>query len=160
MNSFEILVAELIKRNMTVSAAESCTGGLFSSGIVSVPDASKVISASFVTYSEESKINLVGVRKETIENFGVVSENVAIEMATGAMKAAGSNAGVGITGYAGPALSESDTTAGTVCFGFCVNGKTLTATKHFGNIGRNVVRELSAVYAAATLTKLVRCCGN
>ncbi len=160
MNSFEILVNELIDHKMTISAAESCTGGLFASGIVSVADASKVFGASFVTYSNEAKMKLVNVKKETIENYGVVSENVALEMAKGAMSAASSEAGVGITGYAGPAVEANDTSVGTVCFGFCVRGKTLTATKYFGNAGRNVVRELSAVFAADTLTKLVKAFGE
>ncbi len=160
MNSFEILVSELIKHNMTVSAAESCTGGLFSSGIVSVADASKVIGASFVTYSNEAKIGLVNVKADTIEKYGVVSENVALEMATGAKNATDADAGVGITGYAGPAIDENDSSVGTVCFGFWVNGKTLTATKHFGNVGRNIVRELSAAFAADTLTKLIKVYGE
>lgn len=156
MNSFEQLVSELKNRDMTVSAAESCTGGLFSSGIVAVNDASKVICSSFVTYSPEAKIELVGVKPETIENFSVVSENVAVEMAIGAARKAGASAGVGITGYAGPSADENDTSVGTVCFGFFVNGKTLSVTKHFGNLGRNVVRELSAVFAAETLLRFIK----
>lgn len=160
MNSFELLVRELLNRNMTVSAAESCTGGLFVSGIVSVPDASKVLGASFVTYSNDAKMKLVGVKAETIEKHTAVSENVALEMALGAAREAGASAGVGITGYAGPAADENDTSVGTVCFGFCVNGRTLTAAKHFGNVGRNTVRELSAVFAADTLTKLVMAYGD
>ncbi len=160
MNSFEILVNELISKNLTVSAAESCTGGLFASGIISVADASKVIGASFITYSNEAKINITGVDAETIEKYSVVSENVALEMATGAAKTGESDVGVGITGYAGPAADVNDPLVGTVCFGFCVNGKTLTATKHFGNLGRNVVRELSAVFAADTLTKLIKAYGD
>ncbi len=160
MNSFEILVSELKNRNMKVCAAESCTGGLFASGIISVADASKVIGASFVTYSDQAKISVLNVKKETIDEFGVVSENVAIEMALGAMEAAQAQAAVGITGYAGPAADENDTDVGKVCFGFCVNGKTLTATKKFGDIGRNVVRELSSVYSADTLIKLIRAYGD
>ncbi len=160
MNSFEILVNELTKRNLTVSAAESCTGGLFASGVVSVADASRVIASSFVTYSVDAKIKLVNVSKESVEEFGVVSEKVALEMAKGAMLASEADCGVGITGYAGPAADEFDTTAGVVCFGFCVKEKTLTATKHFGNAGRNVVREAAAIYAADTLTKLIKVYGD
>lgn len=160
MNSFEILVNELINKGLKVSAAESCTGGLFASGIVSVPDASKVLAASFVTYSDEAKCKLVGVNKKTIDEFTVVSENVAVEMAKGAAENGFAEAGVGITGYAGPASDENDTLVGTVCFGFYVNGKTVSSTKHFGNIGRNAVRELSAIYAADTLLRLVKLYGN
>ncbi len=155
MNVFEELVELLIKKEMKVTAAESCTGGLFSSSVVSVPDASKVLSAAFVTYSEDAKCRFADVPRELIDTFGVVSENVAVAMAKGACKNAGADASVGITGFAGPAYDENDTSVGTVCFGFCVNGRTLSATRNFGNIGRNAVRELSAIYAASTLIKLI-----
>lgn len=156
MKIFEELVSLLKEKNFTVSAAESCTGGMFASCIVSVPDASKVLNASFVTYSVDAKCKIVNVNPETVSVYGVVSENVAVQMAKGAAEAADSNVGVGITGYAGPATDENDSTVGTVCFGFFVNGKTVSTTKHFGNIGRNVVRELSVEYAATTLVSLLK----
>ena len=158
--SAEILVSLLKQKNLKISAAESCTGGMLISSLIGVSGASSVIDASFVTYSPEAKIEIVNVKKETIDEFGVVSENVALEMAKGALSVAGSDVGVGITGYAGPATDENDTTAGTVCFGFTVNGKTLTATKHFGDVGRNVVRELSCMYAVDMLIKLVKAFGD
>lgn len=156
MTVFEELVELLIEKGLTVSAAESCTGGRFASEIVGVPDASKVLSVSFVTYSEAAKMKYVGVKKETLERFGAVSENTAVEMAAGVCAASGSNAGVGITGLAGPSGGSPEKPVGTVCFGFQVNGKTLSATKNFGDAGRNIVRELSAVYAAQTLAKLIK----
>lgn len=155
LNNFEILVSLLKENNLNISAAESCTGGLFSSGIVSVPEASKVFSSSFVTYSINSKVNTLGIPLSLINNYGVVSEQVALAMAEQSAILSGTEVGVGITGYAGPAYDENDTTAGTVCFGFTVNGKTLTSTKHFGNIGRNIVRELSVQYAASVLITLI-----
>lgn len=155
MNNFEQLVYMLKNRKLYISAAESCTGGLFSAGIVSVPDASKVLSASFVTYSEEAKINILGVSAETIKTHGVVSEQVALEMAKKTAEISHSQVGVGITGYAGPGYDENDTDVGTVCFGFVFNGKTLSCTKKFGNPGRNVVRELAAQFAAITLVTFI-----
>ena len=159
MNSFENLVAKLIDNGLTISAAESCTGGMFISSLINVPGASKVIEASFVTYSENAKMKIVDVSGDTLEKFGVVSENVALEMALGASSKAGSDIGIGITGYAGPAADENDTSAGTVCFGFVFNDKTLTSTKHFGDIGRNAVRELSCIYAADTVSRLIKMYG-
>lgn len=156
MKIFEELVSLLKEKNFTVSAAESCTGGMFASHIVSVPDASKVLKASFVTYSVDAKCKIVNVNSESVSVYGVVSENVAVQMAKGAAEAADSNVGVGITGYAGPATDENDSIVGTVCFGFFVNGKTVSTTKHFGNIGRNVVRELCVEYAATTLVSLLK----
>ncbi len=156
MSDFQLLVDLMIEKGLKISCAESCTGGMFASGIVSIADASKVLEQSYVTYSDLSKINLVSVRKETIESFGVVSENTAFEMAKGAAECACADIGVGITGYAGPKSSAEDDFTGTVCFGFYVKGKTVTATKNFGDVGRNVVRELSVIYACNTLINLIK----
>lgn len=155
MNFSEQLVNLLIDKNLRISAAESCTGGMLMSSLIGVAGSSAVVGASYITYSDEAKTETVGVNSETIRTFGVVSENVALEMAMGAAKTAKADIGVGITGYAGPASDENDTTVGTVCFGFYVCGKTLTSTKHFGDVGRNVVRELSCVYATDMLIKLI-----
>lgn len=134
-------VSLLIEKNYKITFAESCTGGLAAATLVAVPDASKVFDGSFVTYAEELKTKLVGVPSETIEKYGVVSEEVAHAMALGCAKTLGTEVGVGITGFAGPTGGTPDTPVGTVCFGFCINGKVDTFTCHFGNIGRNEVRE-------------------
>lgn len=151
----QTLVDLLMQKGFTISAAESCTGGLFAAGIVSVADASKVLDRSFVTYSEQAKTDLVGVPPETIRDFGVVSEETAAAMAQGACRAAGSTVGVGITGFAGPSGGDRFAPLGTVCFGFCVNGKTETFRKEFGGIGRNAVRELSVRFAVEKLCGLL-----
>ncbi len=156
MTSLEQLVNILLEKKLKIAAAESCTGGMFISKLIDIPGTSEIIGASYVTYSDEAKINTVGVKADTIEKFGVVSENTALEMAVGAMKTAGADIGVGITGYAGPVDDDEDPDAGRVCFGFCINGKTVTSTKRFGNIGRNAVRELSVVYSVDTLLRLVK----
>ena len=140
---------------MTVSAAESCTGGRFAAAIVDVPDASRVLGYSFVTYSEAAKHDLVGVPTETIEACGVVSEEVAEAMARGAAKAGHAEAGVGITGFAGPAGGTEKAPVGTVCFGVCANGICRTFTVRFGNIGRNAVREKAVDFAAERLMELL-----
>lgn len=160
MNVYEELVSLLKEKNYKVTFAESCTGGLLSAYLVSVAGASSVFDGGFVTYSEKMKHDTVDVKMETVSTFGVVSENVAVEMATGAAKRAKADVSVGITGYAGPKKDEKDTAAGTVCFGFFVNGKTVSSTKYFGDIGRNAVRELAANYAASTLIKLIRTFGD
>ena len=160
MTSAEQLVELLITKKLRISAAESCTGGMFISKLIDIPGTSDVIGASYITYSETSKIETVGVSPDTIENFGVVSENTAVEMAIGAAKTASSHIGVGITGFAGPFDDDNNPDAGKVCFGFSVNGKTLTSTKVFGNVGRNAVRELSCIYAIDTLIKLIKAFGD
>ena len=159
MTSTETLVNILLSKKLKISAAESCTGGMFISKLIDFPGTSEIIGASYITYSDEAKIKAVGVNPETIKNFGVVSENTALEMAVGAMNTAKSDIGVGITGFAGPFDNDDDPDAGRVCFGFSVKGKTVTSTKRFGNIGRNAVRELSVIYAVETLIKLINTFG-
>ena len=155
MTYAEQLVKLLIEKKLTISAAESCTGGMFISKLIDIPGTSEIIGASYITYSDEAKVKAVGVNFATIENYGVVSEQVALEMALGASRTAGTDIGVGITGFAGPFDDDDDIDAGRVCFGFCINGKTVTATKRFGNVGRNVVRELSVIYAIDSLLRLI-----
>lgn len=145
----------LIKKNYKISAAESCTGGLFAAKIVEISDASKVLDMSFVTYANEAKVKLVDVKEETIKEFGVVSEEVAIQMAKGVQKVSGSNVGVGISGIAGPTGDTATKPIGMVCFGIVINDKSLSFTKYFGNLGRNVVREYAVGVLFETLYMLL-----
>lgn len=143
----EIVVNKLIEKGYKISTAESCTGGLLASKIVEVANASKVFDMSFVTYSNESKIELLGVSESLISNFGVVSEEVALKMAYGVSKKANSQVGVGISGIAGPTGATPNKPIGMVCFGFYINGQSYSITKQFGDIGRNNVRNLSVAFA-------------
>ena len=140
------LVEVLIAKGYKISFAESCTGGYLASSIIEVSGASQVIDMSFVTYSNESKIKLVDVLKTTIDKYGVVSEQVGLEMAIGAAKKASANIGVGITGNAGPTTDDRNNPVGMVCFGFFIDGDAISITKNFGNIGRNKVREAAVNY--------------
>lgn len=137
----EKLVKLLIEKGYKISAAESCTGGMFVSSIVDVADASKVLDMSFVTYASKAKVELINVSEKTINTYGVVSEEVAKEMALGVKQKAVSNIGVGITGLAGPSGGSVDKPVGMVCFGIAINDNVYTYTKQFGNIGRTNVRK-------------------
>ena len=97
----------------------------------------------------------LGVQADTILSHGVVSEEVAYEMAQGVCKASGSEVGVGITGVAGPGGGTAKKPVGMVCFGFCINGQTVTYTKQFGEIGRNQVRKSSVEFVLQTLLELL-----
>ena len=152
----EELVDLLIEKNYHISFAESCTGGLCAATLVNVANASKVFDMSFVTYANEAKINLLGVSEETIKKHGVVSEEVAREMAQGVAKKAKSEIGVGVSGIAGPSGGTAEKPVGMVCFGFCINGKTITAKKQFGEIGRNEVRNSSVRFVYQTLINLIK----
>ena len=151
----EQVVEKLIEKNLHISFAESCTGGLCCGTIVNVTNASKVLDVSFVTYANEAKIKFLGVSADTILSYGVVSEEVAYEMAQGVANAAGSEVGVGITGVAGPGGGTAKKPVGMVCFGFYVNGKPATYTCRFGEIGRNQVRKSSVEFVMAKLLELL-----
>ena len=101
----EVVVRILKEKGLTIASSESCTGGLFAAAITDMPGASEVLSSSYITYSNESKINEIGVPADTIERFGVVSKETAIAMAAGTKKRSGADIAVSITGFAGP---ESD----------------------------------------------------
>ncbi len=151
----EKVVDKLLELGYHISFAESCTGGLCCGTLVNVTNASKVLDMSFVTYANEAKIRLLGVKADTILSNGVVSEEVAYEMAQGVSKVSGAQIGVGITGIAGPGGATEKKPVGMVCFGFCINGKTVTYTEQFGEIGRNQVRKSSVEFVFKTLLELI-----
>ena len=154
MNDFSQLIGLLSARKWHIAAAESCTAGLFSASIAQIPGASSVMEYGFTVYSVKAKCDLVHVSPETISAYGVVSEETAREMAEGAARRAGAEVGVGITGFAGPD-AEGDVPVGRVCFGFCVQGRVVSETVDYGEIGRNRVREESNAFAAKRLIRLL-----
>lgn len=151
----EQVVDKLIEKGYHISFAESCTGGLCCGNLVNVTNASRVLDVSFVTYANEAKINFIGVSADTILTHGVVSEEVAYEMAKGVAEAAKSEIGVGITGVAGPGGGTAKKPVGMVCFGFYINGDVTTYTKQFGEIGRNQVRKSSVEFVFQKLLELL-----
>lgn len=123
--SLEESVVELLaQKKMTVTTAESCTGGLIAGTLVNVAGASDVLNEGYVTYSNEAKERLVGVKHETLEKYGAVSEQTAREMAEGAAKAAGADAALSATGIAGPGGGTEEKPVGLVYIGCYVNGET------------------------------------
>ena len=149
------LVNLLISKGYKISAAESCTGGMFAAKIVEIADASKVLDMSFVTYANEAKVKLVGVDSDIINKYGVVSEEVAIQMAKGVQKVSGAHVGVGISGIAGPSGQTATKPIGMVCFGVAIGDKTISMTKYFGDLGRNIVREKAVEYIIEALLVLL-----
>lgn len=154
-NQEERVVNILINKGYHIAFAESCTGGLCAAKLVDVANASRVLSVSFVTYSEDAKMKYLGVKEETIEKYNVVSLNVASEMALGVAKNTGSEVGVGVTGVAGPTGGSDAIPVGTVCFGFAILGKVYTYVMHFKNIGRNEVRKKAQEFVFQKLEELL-----
>ena len=133
-------------KNLVIATAESCTGGMLSSAITDIPGSSAIFECGFVTYSNISKINLLNVNQITLKSFGAVSEEVAAEMAIGALKNSKANIAISITGIAGPGGSNTKP-EGMVCFSVAFEKDIkLTKTKQFGPLGRNIVREKATVY--------------
>ncbi len=153
MKSAEKLCQILESRGWHISFAESCTGGLAAATLVAVSGASSVFDGSFVTYANRIKEEFLGVEPATITALGVVSEEVAGEMALGCARAMKSEVGVGISGIAGPGGGTPKKPVGTVCFGFAVNGAMVTETHLFGG-DRNEIRRAAADYAISRVAEL------
>lgn len=139
------------QQGITVATAESCTGGLIATALTDNPGSSKVFERGFVTYSNPSKVEMLGVRQETLDRTGAVSEEVAAEMAEGAIERSRATVAVSVTGIAGPGGSENKP-EGRVCFGLALQGKpTVTETIDFGPLGRAAVREATKAHALKLL---------
>lgn len=141
----------LAEQKLTVTTAESCTGGLLSGRLVNVPGISAHFKEGYITYSNEAKEKLLGVSHETLLQYGAVSEETAREMACGCRRAAEADIGIGITGIAGPDGGTPEKPVGLVYIGCCCHDKTYVKRFVFtGN--RSKVRE-SAVANALTLLR-------
>ncbi|MBZ4022888.1 damage-inducible protein CinA [Rhodobacter sp. TJ_12] len=134
-----------------IATAESCTGGMVAVALTDVPGSSAVVERGFVTYSNAAKIEMLGVAQATLDAFGAVSEEIAREMAKGALRHSHADLAVSITGIAGPGGSEFKP-EGRVCFGLARKGApTHTETQEFGALGRGMVRAKSRDHALALL---------
>lgn len=127
------------KSNIMITCAESCTGGLLAAALTDLPGASAMFERGFVTYTNEAKIEMLGVRAATLDAQGAVSEAVALEMARGALAHSNAQIAVSITGIAGPGGSDHKP-EGRVCFGVATPQGTTTQTQEFGPLGRDTVR--------------------
>ena len=138
----EALIKLLEERKLSFSAAESCTGGRMAAGLIDNPGSSAVLTESFITYADEAKMRILGVRPATIQRFSAVSEQCAREMAEGARKVSGATWGVSSTGYAGPDGGSAGDPVGTVYIAVAGPEKTV-AKRFFFNGNREWVRTLA-----------------
>ena len=146
MDNLESAVLELLtQHNIRLAAAESCTGGLVTARLTAVPGASPRVMGGVVAYHPDVKVKLLRVSADSIRRHGVVSEQIALEMARGVCQCTGAELGVGVTGLAGPDGDGSGTPVGTVCLALhdARNSCEQAATHHFDG-GRQRVRELAA----------------
>ena len=139
-STLEDTVAEmLVNKNLTISVAESCTGGMVSSNLINYPGISSVFMEGCITYSNEAKMKSLGVKKETLDKFGAVSEETAREMAEGIARRYNTNIGISTTGIAGPEGGTKEKPVGLVYFGIYINGK-IIVKRYIFNGSRQQVR--------------------
>jgi nicotinamide-nucleotide amidase len=134
--------------------AESCTGGWVAQIVTSVSGSSEWFERGFVTYSNASKQELLGVESATLERHGAVSEETAKEMALGALERSRGTVAVSITGVAGPGGGSAEKPVGTVCFAWASNGAARSETRHFAG-DRESVRRQSVIHALEGVLKLL-----
>ncbi len=162
----EVVVRLIIEKNISISVAESCTGGMLAAKLVNVPGVSQVFEKGFITYSNSAKIDMLGVSPDTLETYGAVSRETAIEMVNCLIKKTGTRAGISITGMAGPnnmtdpvpcsaALSHiPDKPAGLVYIAVYLDGKTECIELKL-NGDRERVRHVACLNALNLLRKMM-----
>lgn len=157
---FQTIVTELgealMQREWKLATAESCTGGGVAYVITSMPGCSRWFERGFVTYSNLSKEELLGVRPETITEFGAVSEQTAREMAEGALQQSQAQVSVAITGIAGPEGGSPDKPVGTVWIAWAGVNRETQSSLHSLKGDRQTIREVSIRIALETLLEYIR----
>ena len=160
LNNLENLSTELgallQKKNMFFTSAESCTGGLLSQSIVSVPGSSGWFGCSFVTYSNISKHKILGVSKDSLKRFGAVSEEVVTEMVDGAVAESRADLRVAISGIAGPGGGSPDRPVGTVCIAWKLKDKQAVRSTFLFEGNRNEVRYATVVKSLEEAIELIK----
>lgn len=130
------------KRGIMLATAESCTGGLIVGSLTDIAGSSSVVDRGFVTYSNEAKMQMVGVAADTLQRHGAVSSETAAEMAAGALARSRAGIALAVTGVAGPGGGSAEKPVGLVWFGLALQGRPVHAEKMiFEDQGRAFVRQ-------------------
>jgi nicotinamide-nucleotide amidase len=147
----KVIIERFSARNLMVATAESCTGGLIAGCLTDISGSSAVVDCGFVTYSNEAKMAMIGVQSSTLHSFGAVSQQVAIEMAKGAIANSRAQLSVAVTGVAGPGGGSADKPVGLVHIAAASSSGQIAHRKMlYGDIGRDEIR-LATVRTALTM---------
>lgn len=147
---------KLHEKNLSLVSAESCTGGWVAKQITDLSGSSEIFDRGFVTYSNQAKQDMLGVSKNTLDNFGAVSEQVVIEMVEGALKNSRADIALSVSGVAGPGGGTVDKPVGMVCFSWKKRGGlALSETIEFAG-DRDSVRRQAVDYALEGVIKLIQ----
>ena len=153
--TLEMSVVNLLEKNeLTISTAESCTGGLLAGSLIIVPGVSDVSKEGFITYTNKAKRKTLGVNKATLKKYGAVSAQTAREMALGAALEADSDVSISVTGIAGPDGGTDEKPVGLVYIGVCVKNKVHVEEFRFSGDRANV-REQTVISALGLLRKCI-----
>ncbi|NLY81458.1 MAG: nicotinamide-nucleotide amidohydrolase family protein [Clostridiales bacterium] len=152
----KVVFDKLMEKNITISSAESCTGGLFAKTITDFSGSSKIFDRGLVTYSDSAKMDELKVKKETLEKYGAVSEETALEMAEGLFKASGSDLCISVTGIAGPGGGTDEKPVGLVYIGYFYKGEAKVKKIQ----ARNINRIWNRNYTLLNMMKIVYDCIN
>ncbi|KIN60965.1 Competence/damage-inducible protein CinA [Sulfitobacter noctilucae] len=144
-----------VQKNVMIACAESCTGGMVAAALTDLPGSSAMMERGFVTYTNSAKVDLLGVAQATLDAVGAVSEDVAGEMASGALAHSGAQIAVSTTGIAGPGGSEHKP-EGRVCFGIATAQSTIVETQEFGALGRGAVRTAARDHALSLILQTLQ----
>lgn len=150
MTLAQTLVARAKRAGAVIATAESCTGGLISGAITDIAGSSVMFDRGFVTYSNAAKSEMLGVTTASLDSFGAVSEEVAVEMAQGALARSCATLTVSVTGIAGPGGSDHKP-EGRVCFACANPAGIVVKTVEFGAVGRAHVRTAARDHALQML---------
>jgi nicotinamide-nucleotide amidase len=147
------ILARALEQGLRITTAESCTGGGVAQALTDLPGSSAMFEYGFVTYSNAAKTGMLGVSTDSLARFGAVSEQVAREMAEGALRRAGADVAIAITGIAGPGGSEFKP-EGRVCFALsATSAETRSETVEFAATGRKKVRAAACQHALALILR-------
>ena len=152
----DVVANMLLDKNITISCAESCTGGLFAGTLINTDGISKVFDRGIVTYSNEAKIKELGVKAETLDTFGAVSPETAAEMAEGIRAKTGTDMAVSVTGIAGPGGGSADKPVGLVYIGIAYDGKTDVVKAQMRNVTRNWNRNYAVLNMLYEIYKRIK----
>lgn len=141
----QVVCRKLMEKNLTISCAESCTGGKFAAALTDIPGISKCFQKGFVTYSNEAKAAQLGVSTAMLERFGAVSEEIAREMAEGLARVSGSDISVSVTGIAGPGGGTEKKPVGLIYVGLRYQGKTYCRKLQTGDDDRSWNRQYAVL---------------
>lgn len=150
MNIVAQILDIAIEKKIMITCAESCTGGMVAAALTDLAGSSAMMERGFVTYTNAAKVEMLGVKEQTLAAHGAVSEQVASEMAQGALAHSAASLAVSITGIAGPGGSDHKP-EGRVCFGVATQAGVQSETQEFGALGRAKVREKARDHALELL---------